>query len=78
MRPVALAHRAEFIAAADLSADRDRLAAAADYMLARQDRYRDLETRMVALAERCEGDALVERVFAFMEDPRGVVFTGSP
>lgn len=78
MRPLAEAHRADFIAAADLSSDRGRLAAASEYMTARRDLYRDLETRMTALSERCEGDALVERVFAFMEDPRGVVFTGSP
>lgn len=78
MRPLAEAHREDFIAAADLTSNRDRLAAAADYMTARQDLYRDLETRMTALSERCEGDTVVERVFAFMEDPRGVVFTGSP
>lgn len=62
-------HRQAFVDAVALDRDRDRLSAATDYIEAHQDRYANLETRMIALSERCEDSAAVQAVFSAMESP---------
>src|SRR4051812_21337168 len=69
MQRVFVANRGAFVDAAALDADRDRLAAATEYLEAHQDRYADLETRMEALSERCADDATVVAAFRQMESP---------
>ncbi len=69
MQRVFAAHRQAFVDAIALDGDRQQLIEATDYMEAHQDRYADLETRMVALSERCADDRVVQAVFAAMESP---------
>lgn len=69
MHRVFTQHRRAFVDAIALDSDRQKLAAATEYLEAHQDRYRDLETRMIALSERCATDTIVQRVFALMEAP---------
>ncbi|MBA3538447.1 MAG: hypothetical protein H0T79_02360 [Deltaproteobacteria bacterium] len=62
-------HRKAFVDAMALDGDRERLAQATTYLEAHQNRYRELEARMVALAERCAEDASVQAAFRRMESP---------
>jgi hypothetical protein len=63
------AHRQAFVDALALDLDRDALRQATEYMETHQDRYRDLETRMAGLADRCAEDATVQAAFRQMESP---------
>ena len=69
MQRVFTAHRQAFVDAIALDSDRDALRQATDYMEAHQDRYRDVETRMAALADRCASEATVQAAFRQMETP---------
>lgn len=69
MQRVFTTHRQAFVDAMALDRDRQRLTEATDYLEAHQDRYADLETRMVALSERCAGDPTVGAAFKVMESP---------
>lgn len=69
MQRVIAAHRQAFVDALALDLDRDALREATEYMEAHQDRYRDLETRMAGLADRCTDDATVQGAFRQMESP---------
>ncbi len=69
MQRVFVAHRQEFVDAMALDRDKQRLAAATEFLEAHQDRYADLETRMGALADRCADDATVQAAFQQMEQP---------
>lgn len=62
-------HRAAFVAAIELDRDRERLARATAYLERNERRYRDLETRMIALSERCGDEPAVAAVFERMESP---------
>lgn len=64
-----VALRPVFVAAIELDRDREALAAATAYLEAHADRYRDLETRMAALADRCAEDPGVSEVFRRLESP---------
>ena len=69
MQRVVAAHRQAFVDAVALDLDKDALRQATEYMEAHQDRYRDLETRMAGLADRCADDAAVQAAFRQMESP---------
>ena len=69
MQRVFTEHRQAFVDAMALDRDRQRLIEATDYLEAHQDRYADLETRMIALSERCADDPLVQATFTAMEAP---------
>lgn len=69
MQRVFVAHRQDFVDAIALDRDKERLAEATAFLEAHQDRYADLETRMVALADRCADDATVQAAFQQMETP---------
>jgi hypothetical protein len=69
MQRVFAANRQAFVDALALDLDRDALRQATDYIELHQDRYRDLETRMEALSERCTDDATVQAAFRQMESP---------
>jgi hypothetical protein len=63
------AHRQAFVDGIALDRDRARLEAATDYIAAHEKRYRDLETRMIALSDRCADEPAVAAVFQMMESP---------
>ena len=69
MQRVFVEHRQAFVDAIALDGDRDKLTEATEYLEAHQDRYDDLETRMIALSERCAEDPMVQAAFAGMESP---------
>jgi hypothetical protein len=69
MQRVFTAQREAFVEAIALDRDRDRLIAATEYLEAHQGRYADLETRMIALSERCADEPTVQAAFAEMESP---------
>ncbi len=69
MQRVVAANRQAFVDAIALDSDREALRQATDYIEAHQDRYRDLETRMEGLSERCAADATVQAAFKQMESP---------
>jgi hypothetical protein len=62
-------HRQAFVDAVALDNDLEKLSEATDFIEAHRDRYGDLETRMVALSDRCTDDAAVQAVFTSMETP---------
>lgn len=62
-------HRQAFVDAMALDRDRAKLEAATDYLAANQQRYADLETRMIALSDRCADEPTVAAVFRMMESP---------
>lgn len=62
-------HRQAFVDALVLDRDRAKLAEATEYLEQHQDRYQDLETRMIGLSERCAEDPAVTAVFRQMETP---------
>jgi hypothetical protein len=69
MQRVFAEHRQAFVDAVALDLDKDALRQATDYLEQHQDRYRDLETRMEGLSERCADDATVQAAFRQMESP---------
>jgi hypothetical protein len=69
MQRVFTAHRQDFVDALALDRDPQKLSEATDYLEAHQDRYADLETRMIALSERCADDPTVQAAFTEMESP---------
>lgn len=69
MQRVFTEHRQDFVDAIALDNDKPKLSLATDYLEAHQDRYTDLETRMTALSERCDGDPTVQAAFTVMESP---------
>src|SRR5262249_24910304 len=69
MQRVYTEHRQAFVDAIALDRDRDKLAQATEYLESHQDRYDDLETRLIALSERCADDPGVQAAFIAMESP---------
>ncbi len=69
MQRVFAAHRQAFVDGIELDRDRARLEEATDYIAEHERRYRDLETRMIALSERCADEPTVIAVFRTMESP---------
>ena len=63
------AHRQAFVDGIELDRDRARLEQATDYIAEHERRYRDLETRMIALSERCADEPTVVAIFRLMESP---------
>jgi hypothetical protein len=63
------AHRQAFVDGIALGRDRAKLAQAAEFLEAHEGRYRDLETRMIALSDRCIDEPTVVAVFRMMESP---------
>jgi hypothetical protein len=62
-------NRQAFVDALSLDSDKERLSAAADYIEKNDARYRTIEMRMDALADRCDGDPTVAAAFRQMEAP---------
>ena len=62
-------HRQAFVDAMSLDSDKQRLAEATDFIEKHEDRYRTIEARMDALADRCAHDPTVGAVFRQMEAP---------
>ncbi len=69
MQRVFAAHRQAFVDGLALDRDRARLEQATAYLTAHEGRYRDLETRMIALSDRCADEPTVVAVFRMMESP---------
>ena len=69
MQAVFAANRQAFVDAVALDNDKDRLRQATDYIEAHEDRYKDLETRMEGLSERCATEPTVQAAFKQMESP---------
>jgi hypothetical protein len=69
MQRVFAAHRQAFVDGLALGRDRAKLEQAAGYLEAHEGRYRDLETRMIALSDRCIDEPTVVAVFRMMESP---------
>lgn len=69
MQQVFAAHRQAFVDAMSLDSDKARLAQATAYIEANEHRYKDLDTRMAALSERCADDATVQAAFDAMSNP---------
>ena len=63
------ANRQAFVDAMALDRDRARLAQATAYLEKHEQRYGDLETRMLGLSDRCADDPTVAAVFRWMESP---------
>jgi hypothetical protein len=63
------ARRELFVAAVALDNDRQKLAEATAWIEAHEDRYKDLETRMAALSDRCADDSTVQAAFEAMSNP---------
>jgi hypothetical protein len=66
------AHRQDFVDGITLDDDAARRAEATAFMSSdrNRQRYRDLETRMIALADRCADEPTVRAVFETMEQPK--------
>ena len=69
MQRVFAEHRQAFVDAMALDSDKKRLAEATDFIEKHEERYRTIEARMDALADRCANDPTVTAVFAQMEAP---------
>jgi hypothetical protein len=69
MQRVFAIHRQAFVDAIAIDRDRDQLIEATEFIEAHQERYADLETRMIGLAERCPDDPGVQAAFTMMEAP---------
>ena len=69
MQQVVADHRQAFVDAMRLDNDKAQLAAATAYIEANESRYKDLDTRMAALSERCADDATVQAAFDAMSNP---------
>jgi hypothetical protein len=63
------ANRQAFVDAIALSADKDRLLEATTYLERNEQRYKTIEARMAALADRCSADPTVAAAFRQMESP---------
>jgi len=62
-------NRQAFVAAMALDKDKQRLAAATEFIENNDERYRTLELRMEALSDRCGDDPTVAAAFRQMEAP---------
>ena len=62
-------HRQAFVDAMSLDGDKARLAAATEFIEKNEQRYRTIEARMDALADRCALDPTVAAAFRSMESP---------
>lgn len=69
MQHVFAEHRQAFVDGLALDRDRKKLEQATDYLAANEDRYKDLETRMAGLSDRCAAEPTVVAVFHMMESP---------
>ena len=69
MQAAFVANRQAFVDAMALDRDKARLEAATAYLEANEKRYRDLETRMEALSDRCADDPAVQAAFEQMANP---------
>jgi hypothetical protein len=69
MQRVFAAHRQAFVDGIALDRDRGKLEQATDYIAEHERRYHDLETRMIALSDRCIDEPSVVAVFRSMESP---------
>ncbi len=69
MQRVFAAQRQAFADGLALDRDRAKLEQATDFIAEHERRYRDLETRMIALSERCADEPSVVAVFRSMESP---------
>lgn len=69
MRAIFAVHRQAFVDSVALTRDRAQLEAATDYLAAHQDRYEDIESRMIGLSDRCADEPTVAAVFRMMETP---------
>jgi len=69
MQQVFSEHRQAFVDAMALDRDKARLAEAAAFIEANEQRYADLETRMAALSDRCAEDPTVQAAFDQMSSP---------
>ncbi|HVK85162.1 MAG TPA: hypothetical protein VM513_13690 [Kofleriaceae bacterium] len=69
MQAAFVKHRQAFVDAVALDRDRARLEAATAYIEANEQRYRDLDTRMEALSDRCADEPTVQAAFDQMENP---------
>jgi hypothetical protein len=63
------ARRQTFVDAMALDRDKAKLAEATDYLEKNADRYKDLETRMSALSDRCADEPTVQAAFELMSNP---------
>jgi len=64
-----IARRQAFVDAMAIDKDKAQLEAATAYIEANEGRYKDLETRMAALSERCADEPTVQAAFAQMSSP---------
>lgn len=62
-------HRQAFFDAAALSDDHARLAEATAFIEQHEARYLDIETRMIALSDRCAHEPTVVAAFRLMDSP---------
>lgn len=69
MQAAFTAHRQAFVEAMALDRDKAKLEAATAYLEANAQTYRDLETRMEALSDRCADDPTVQAAFDQMSNP---------
>ena len=69
MQRVFAAHRQAVVDGVALGRDRAKLEQATAFLEAHEGRYRDLETRMAALSDRCADEPTVVAVFRMMDSP---------
>ncbi|MDX2092668.1 MAG: hypothetical protein SFX73_32685 [Kofleriaceae bacterium] len=69
MQAAFTANRQAFVDAMALDRDKAKLEAATAYLEANEQRYRDLDTRMEALSDRCADDPTVQAAFEQMSNP---------
>jgi hypothetical protein len=69
MQRVFAAQRQAFVDAMTLDRDKQRLAAATEYLEKNEERYRTIEARMDALSDRCGHEPAVAAAFRQMEAP---------
>jgi hypothetical protein len=69
MQAAFTANRQAFVDAMALDRDKAKLQEATAYLEAHEQRYRDLETRMEALSDRCADDPTVQAAFDQMSNP---------
>jgi hypothetical protein len=61
--------RQAFVDAMALDRDKAKLAEATEYIEKNEGRYKDLETRMIALSDRCADEPTVQAAFELMSTP---------
>lgn len=69
MQSAFVARRQAFVDAMALDKDKAKLEQATDFIEKNEGRYKDLETRMTALSERCADEPTVQAAFAQMSNP---------